>query len=172
MTNLAVNGIESADVLALVRTPNVRALAAGASLILLSVGGNDLSHGATRGTESPVAIADAVSAARARFVENFREILEALREANPTAPICVLGLYDPFGGEKGPGRLGASVILQWNSLVQETALSFRNVLVIPTFDLFYGRPDRLAADRYHPNTRAYAEISSRVMQAIGEIRRR
>jgi lysophospholipase L1-like esterase len=167
ITNIAVNGMESPEVRALVETPNVRTLAAGASLILLSAGGNDLSHGATRGTDSAVAIADAVSAARSRYVESLRGILEALREANPTAPICVLGLYDPFGNETGPGRLGASVVLQWNTLVQETALSFPNVFVIPTFDLFYGRPDRLGADRFHPNAKAYEEIAARVMQVAG-----
>ena len=167
LTNLAVNGVESPDVRALVETPNVRALAAGASLILLSVGGNDLSHGATRGTDSPAAIADAVSAARGRYVESLRGILEALRQANAAAPICVLGLYDPFGVQGGPGRLGASVVLQWNALAQETALSFGNVVVIPTFDLFYGRSDRLGADRYHPNAKAYAEIAARVMQVVG-----
>jgi lysophospholipase L1-like esterase len=167
LTNIAVNGMESPEVRTLVETPNVRALAAGASLILVSAGGNDLTHGVTRGTDSPAAIADSVSAARGRYVESLRGILEALREANPTAPIGVLGLYDPFGGEAGPGRLGASVILQWNTLAQETALSFPNVFVIPTFDLFYGRGDRLGADRYHPNAKAYAEIAARVMQVVG-----
>lgn len=172
LTNLAVNGMESPEVRALVETPNVRALAAGASLILLSAGGNDLTHGVTRGTDSPAAIADAVSAARGRYVESLRGILEALRQANPTAPICILGLYDPFGGQGGPGRLGASVILQWNALAQETALAFGNVFVIPTFDLFYGRGDRLSADRYHPNAKAYAEIAARVMQVVGGGRQR
>lgn len=164
LTNIAVNGMESPEVRTLVETPNVRALAAGASLILVSAGGNDLTHGVTRGTDSPAAIADSVSAARGRYVESLRGILETLREANPTAPIGVLGLYDPFGGEAGPGRLGASVILQWNTLAQETALSFPNVFVIPTFDLFQSRPDRLAADRYHPNRAGYAEIAHRILQ--------
>ncbi|MEP6993387.1 MAG: GDSL-type esterase/lipase family protein [Acidobacteriota bacterium] len=167
ITNIGVNGMESPEVRALVDTPNVRALAAGASLILVSAGANDLSHGVTRGSDSTAEIADAVAAARGRYVENLRRILETLREANPTATICVLGLYDPFGQQTGPGRIGASVIVQWNTLLQETALAFPNVYVVPTFDLFYGRPDRLAADRYHPNAKAYAEIAARVMQVAG-----
>ncbi|HEY1433882.1 MAG TPA: GDSL-type esterase/lipase family protein, partial [Thermoanaerobaculia bacterium] len=88
------------------------------------------------------------------------------REANPAARICVLGLYDPFGGEPSPGHLGASVILQWNALIAETALGFPNVSVIPTFDLFQGRPDRLSADHYHPNAQAYEEIARRVLQVV------
>lgn len=170
LTNLGVNGMESPEVLVLAETPNVRSLAASASLILVSAGGNDLSHAATslRGSRgAPASIADAVAQARGRYVESLRKILETLREANPTAPIGVLGLYDPFGGAEGAAKIGASVVVQWNALAQETALSFPNVFVVPTFDLFVGRPDRLAADRYHPNAGAYADIAARVLQVVG-----
>jgi lysophospholipase L1-like esterase len=164
ITNLAVNGMESPDILALVESPNVRALAAGASLILVSVGGNDLSHSLTRGAATEVA--DAMADSRGRYAKNLRSLLADLREANATARICVLGLYDPFGGDEARGRLGASVILQWNALIAETALSFPNVTVIPTFDLFQGRPDRLSADHYHPNAQAYEEIARRMLQVV------
>ncbi len=163
IANLAVNGMESPEVLALVETTNVRALAAGASLILVSVGGNDLSHSLTRGAE-PTDVADALAASRVRYAQNLRTILADLRDANPSARICVLGLYDPFDGDNGPGRVGASVILQWNTLITETALSFPNVTVVPTFDLFQGRPDRLSADHYHPDGKAYEEIARRILQ--------
>ena len=164
ITNLAVNGMESPEVRALVESANVRALAAGASLILVSVGGNDLSHSITRGA-APTDVAEAVAASRTSYAQNLRAILTTLREANPTARICVLGLYDPFGGDQGPGaRIGASVILQWNTLIAETALAFPNVSVIPTFDLFQGRPDRLSADHYHPDGKAYEEIARRMLQ--------
>jgi lysophospholipase L1-like esterase len=166
ITNLAVNGMESPEVLAIVESPNVRALAARANLILVSAGGNDLSHGITRGPAA-TELADAVTESRNRYARSLRGILAALREANPSARICVLGLYDPFGDEqKGSGRLGASVILQWNELIAETALAFPNVSVIPTFDLFQGRPDRLSADHYHPNAQAYEEIAKRVLQVV------
>jgi lysophospholipase L1-like esterase len=165
ITNLAVNGMESPEVLSLVQSANVRALAAGASLILVSVGGNDLSHSLARGA-APTDVVDAVADSRARYVQNLRAILAALRESNPSARICVLGLYDPFGGEKGSGRVGASVILQWNTLITETALAFSNVTVVPTFDLFQGRPDRLSADHYHPDAKAYEEIARRMLQVV------
>ncbi len=165
ITNLAVNGTESTEILALVDSPNVATLAARASLILVSAGGNDLSHAATRGS-APTAIADALAQARGRYVQNLRAILAALRRANPDAPICLLGLYNPFEGDAGSGRIGASVILQWNTLIAETALAFPKVSVIPTFDLFQGRPDRLSADHYHPNAQAYEEIARRMLQVV------
>jgi lysophospholipase L1-like esterase len=168
LTNLGVGGSESPEVLALAESPTVRARAAEADLILLSVGGNDLSHSASAlGDRSASGLADAVSEARGRYVENLRGILRALREANPTAPILVVGLYDPFSGEAGPGRLGSSVILQWNTLAAETALAFPDVTVIPTFDIFQGRTDRLAADKYHPNREGYRLIAERMLQVGG-----
>jgi lysophospholipase L1-like esterase len=65
-----------------------------------------------------------------------------------------------------PGRLSRSVILGWNSLVAETALAFDGVHVVPTFDLFDGRPDRLAPDKFHPNRKGYALIAERVAQLL------
>jgi lysophospholipase L1-like esterase len=169
LTNLGVNGLTSSDIRTTVESANVRDLAAAADLILVSAGGNDLSHAAARGSSSPAEIADAVADARALYAQNLRAILTTLREANPTAPIGLLGLYDPFGGgagSPGPGRLGASVILLWNGIAAETALAYPGVFVIPTFDLFQGRPDRLSADKYHPNRKGYEEVAKRIVQAL------
>jgi lysophospholipase L1-like esterase len=107
-----------------------------------------------------------VGAARGRYTANLRQILSRLREVNPRAPVYVVGLYDPFGEEGPQARLGASVILSWNTLIGETALSFPKVFVVPTFDLFQGRPDRLAVDRFHPNGRGHQAIADRILQSI------
>jgi lysophospholipase L1-like esterase len=164
MANLAVNGAESSDVVRVLQSENVGRLAASADWILLSVGGNDLSH-ATReaaGANSPLEI----SAARTRYASNLRQILSRLREVNPGAPIYVLGLYDPFTEDRSRTRLVSSVVLSWNSLIEETALSFARVFVVPTFDLFYERPDRLSADHLHPNGKGHQAIAQRLLQLL------
>ncbi len=166
IANLAVNGAESRDVRALVSSENVRRLAASADLILLSVGANDLSHALPRTSGSAIAAVEEIGRTRAKFTANLREIFARLRQSNPKAPVYVLGLYDPFGEERSPARVGASIILSWNAVLQETALSFPGVFVIPTFDLFYGRADRLAADHFHPNRKGYDAIARRVEQLI------
>ena len=166
MANLGVNGAESADVRVVVATPNVRTLAASADTILLSAGGNDLSHAVTRDPRSPLELAVAVEKARDAYLANLRAILKDLREANPSCPIYLIGLYDPFGLQGPESRLGRSVILGWNNLVAETALALPAIHVVPTFDLFDGRPDRLAVDRFHPNRKGYALIAERVVQLL------
>lgn len=166
VANLAVNGAESGDVLEVVRTPNAARLAGGADWILLSVGGNDLSHAIPRIASSGAAPLDAIAAARSSYAANLREILTRIREANPSAPVYLIGLYDPLGNAGAQGRLGASVVRSWNSTLEETAFSFPGVTVVPTFDLFYGRPDRLAADHFHPNGKGHQAIADRVVQLL------
>ncbi len=168
IANLAVNGAESVEVRELVEGSNVRSLAASADWILLSVGGNDLSHAVPRGGGSPLAPVESVSRAKENYASNLRAILAVLREASPSAPIRVLGLYDPFEERGAASRLGASVILGWNALIEETALAFPDVLVVPAFDLFELRPDRLALDRFHPNRSGYELIAARILQGLPE----
>ena len=161
--NLAVAGAESSNLRSLVESSNVRSLAASANLILLSVGGNDLSHSITG---APAEALSGVAAARTRLAENLRAILTALRAANPSAPIRVLGLYQPFTGSGREARIGESLVLAWSTLVAETSLGYGNVTAVPVFDLFAGRSDRLAADRFHPNREGYRAIADRVIQTL------
>ena len=167
MANLAVNGAESSDVVKALGSENVRRLAVSADWILLSVGANDLSHAVPREaagtTSSPL---EEIVASRTRYAGNLRQILSRLREANPRAPVYLLGLYDPFGEEGPAARVGASVILSWNTLIEETALSFPKVTVVPTFDLFYGRPDRLAVDHFHPRSSGHQAMADRILQLL------
>lgn len=168
VANLSVNGAESPEVVELVSSANVKSLAASADVILLSIGGNDLSHAVPRGPEPAAGMkaVEDVAVARARFAQNLRGALTTLRAANPSAPILVVGLYDPFGQAGPAGRLGSSVILQWNAIQQETALSFPKTYVVPTFDLFDGRPDRLGVDKFHPNRAGYEAMAARMIQLI------
>ena len=168
IANLSVNGAESSELKELCASANVRTLAASADVILVSIGGNDLSHAVPRGPEPGVRTVEDVATARSRYAENLRAILRDLRGANPGARILLLALYDPFGGSGPGGRLGSSVIVRWNDVIAETALAYPNTSVVPTFDLFEGRPDRLANDRFHPNRNGYAAIATRIVQLLPE----
>lgn len=169
LVNLGVNGAESADVLAVVEKPNVKSLAASADAILVSAGGNDLSHAVTRDLSSPAEAAARIEKARETYRANLRTILKDLRQANPKCPIAVIGLYNPFGTPGPEGSLGRSVLLEWIGSAERVALEFPGVRVVPTFDLFDGRPDRLAADRFHPNRKGYALITDRILEVLPDL---
>ena len=62
--------------------------------------------------------------------------------------------------------MARQTLLKWNVALEEAALEDGNALVVPTFDVFDGRPDRLSPDRFHPGAEGYAEIAARVFQTL------
>lgn len=160
--NLAVEGLESTGLREILSHPEARALASEADAVLVSIGGNDLSHAIGRAAgESPLA---ALSAARRTFEGNLEAILGDLRKLNPTAPIALLLPYDPFT-EGDMAAVGAGVILDWNASAAKIAAE-HDVRAVPTFDLFERRPDRLAGDKFHPNAEGYRLIAERLRQVL------
>lgn len=168
--NLAIDGSETGDFLRKVDEPAVRARIAGASLILLSIGGNDLSHsirgGALPGAGGETgAESDPTAPALRTASLNLQRILSAVRGANGSSPIRILGLYDPFP-EGFDRRMARQTLLKWNVALEEASFGVENALVVPTADVFDGRPDRLSPDRFHPGVEGYSEIAARVFQTL------
>jgi lysophospholipase L1-like esterase len=165
LANLGVDGATSEDLRRLSESANVAALARSADLIVVSVGGNDLSRSVPRSAGTPVQMVEEIGRSRDRFAENLRAILTRLRQANPTAPISVFALYNPFSSDRR-AQIGSSVIARWNALIQETALSYPGTIVVPTFDLFQSGAENLSADQFHPNGKGYALIAERIAQGL------
>jgi lysophospholipase L1-like esterase len=169
--NLAVDGAETGDLLRKTDDREVQGKVAAAQLILLSIGGNDLSHslrdfggpGAPGGATEP--LADPTAAARATASLNLHKILSAIRAANGSSPIRLLGLYNPFP-EGFDRKMARQILLRWNVVLEEAALADGNALVVPTADVFADRPDRLSPDRFHPGAEGYAEIAARIVQTL------
>ena len=160
--NLAVAGAESSDLREVVASANVRSLASSASLILLSIGGNDLSH-SVGGAGEPAEALSAVSAARARLAANLRAILSELRAANPSAPICVLALYQPFSGDGREIRVGASLVL---ALIGGAGPLFSSSVANASLReaLQHAPPNALTVVAYGPVTRAFISSPDRELR--------
>ncbi|HEY3349096.1 MAG TPA: GDSL-type esterase/lipase family protein [Thermoanaerobaculia bacterium] len=164
--NLAVDGSETGDFLRKVEDAAVQGRIAGASLILVSIGGNDLSHSlrsvvpGEAGAES-----DPTAPALRAASPNLQKIFSLLRVSNPSAPIRILGLYDPFP-EGFDRKVARATLLKWNVALEEASNGVENALVVPTADVFDGRPDRLSPDRFHPGAEGYTEIAARVFQTL------
>jgi lysophospholipase L1-like esterase len=163
LTNLAVPGAEAGDLLRQLDAPGVLAQVSAARLILLSAGGNDLTH-ALRGSAGE---GDAEpEAALARTTERLHAIVARLRAANPTAPIRLLGLYNPFEILPSEEAQARAQLLDWNVGAERAAIAQHGVLVVPTADLFADRPDRLAVDRFHPGPKGHDAIAQRVLSTL------
>ena len=162
LENLAVDGIESEGLKEVLSHPYAHSLASSARVILLSIGGNDLSHAVPRGMR--MSLPEEIVRSRHRLEKNLEDVLSALRSGNPSARIVMLGLYDPFSSSDSAAAASA-VVVDWNASIEKIALRHR-VQTVPVLDLFEGRPDRLAPDRFHPNRRGYELIAERVMQVL------
>ncbi|HEU4522029.1 MAG TPA: GDSL-type esterase/lipase family protein [Thermoanaerobaculia bacterium] len=154
--NIAVNGARTADLLRQLESANVRRLISEANTIIISIGGNDLWGGTdwqSAPPQDPAAVMDEVLGRVARAIE-------IVRQANPTARIFLIGLYNPF-------RLPqlTPLVSQWNARVIERFSQDPNVTVVQTADLFSHR-DRLALDRFHPGGEGYELIARRIADAL------
>jgi lysophospholipase L1-like esterase len=162
--NLAADGSETGDFLRKMEEADMARRIAAANLILVSIGGNDLSH-SLRSVAPGEAATDPTATALRDSSINLQRILPLLRKSNPSAPIRILGLYNPFP-ESFDRRLAKETLLKWNVALEEASYTVSGASVVPTADLFDERPDRLSPDRFHPGPNGYGEISSRILSTL------
>ena len=162
--NLAVDGSETGDFLGKMEEADVVRRVAAANLILVSIGGNDLSH-SLRSVVPGETATDPTAAALTAASLNLQRILSLLRKANGSSPIRLLGLYNPFP-ETFDKRMAKETLLKWNVALEEASYSVFGASVVPTADLFDERPDRLSSDRFHPGPNGYGEIASRILSTL------
>jgi lysophospholipase L1-like esterase len=156
--NLAVDGLESEGLLETLSHPHARELVASAGMIVLSIGGNDLTHSLPRVLTGE----SGVDAARRAFAANVERIFAQLRAGNPSAPVFALLLYNPYPDARAAG---SEALIDWNAAIQRAAAR-HGVRAVPTEDLFDGRRERLSADRFHPSAAGHALIARRILEEL------
>jgi len=163
VTNLAVSGAKTSDLLALLMKSGVQYSLAKADLILLTIGGNDLNPGWDKLGEIDL---NTYRGDIESFRKNGKAILDLIRSVNETSPIYWLGLYDPF--EDIPELKGSTQnVISWNSALMDFAADYKEVYMIPIYDLFQGQTKKLLyTDHFHPNQMGYRLMAERVLQKI------
>ncbi|HUP60231.1 MAG TPA: GDSL-type esterase/lipase family protein [Thermoanaerobaculia bacterium] len=160
VTNLGINGARTANVLRLLSQPATRDAVRRASVVVLSIGGNDLFGSAIERWRAMLAPRLATRFAAARVAR----VVTRIRRINPSARIILLGLYNPYRR----GSLGEWVDVQvarWDSRIIATFATVRAVTVIRITDLLV-KPRTISVDRFHPSAAGYRAIAERVWSAI------
>jgi lysophospholipase L1-like esterase len=154
--NLGVNGAQTTDVLARLRTKRVRESIAAADAVVLSVGANDLfrtPHAREEIMRAPLAVAE-------RILGSIKTIVAEIHTINPRTRVLLLGGYNPV-----PRHEWASTINQYLGMWDATlAAHFEDdarVAVVKMADIV--TPQRLSRyDSFHPGAQAYQEAAKRI----------
>ena len=160
ITNLGINGAQTADLIARLRQERVRSAVAAADAIVLSIGANDLFRSPAAREETlraPLQVAD-------RILVRIEQIVTDLHAINPRVEILILGGYNPV-----PAHPFASLINDylrlWDTTLAERLQKNPNVSVVRIADLVDAQ--RLSRrDNFHPGGAAYEEASKRIASIL------
>ena len=104
-----------------------------------------------------------------KFKRNYDQILHEIREINSTAPIIIMGLYNPITivtDEKSEFDL---ILNDWNETIQETAFSDSNVCYVPIDHLFDTNANLVYhTDFFHPNSKGYQLVIEEIVNSMQE----
>lgn len=161
VVNLGINGARTANVRALLQDRSAQAQIRAASLIVLSIGGNDL-------------YGDSIARVLARVFPNVeqeltilrvQQVVASLRRLNATARIDVLGVYNPYHHSPLSAWLDEQVN-RWDARLVWSFAAWPRVNVIRIADVLQ-RDDRISPlDRFHPASIGYSLIASRIAASM------
>jgi lysophospholipase L1-like esterase len=159
LTQLAVGGYRTEDVLRQLDSSEVQGYIRDADYIVMTIGGNDLfTPGGEVNLETIQPLFEPAAA-------GIRTIFERLVELNPDAEIYYSGLFNPFLSLENGADISRAAE-RFNHLIFNITTEIPQVTFVPTFDLFLkeGLDGRsyLSADRYHPSQEGYARMADRI----------
>lgn len=161
VTNLAVAGAVVGDLRTLVGQGAYEPDLTKASLIIMSIGGNDLN--ALQGQDKATLTLDFKEILDAYKVD-FEAIVKRIRQVNPDVQVAVVGLYDPYNN-KNPEQ--TKLLLEWNYETRLMVHEDGNMVYIPTYELFQHHLDAyLAFDNFHPSGEGY-NLIAQLLYEIG-----
>lgn len=163
LTNSAVKGQTSAQLLSQIKQKEIQRQMANADLILLTIGGNDL-------FQSGQALMNLDNYNKNEmedpYLKNLQKIYSTIRSINKKATIFHIGLYNPFI-EMEDSKRTSQIVREWNYDSANLAANYKKIVFVPTFDLFeLNVNDYLFNDQFHPNAAGYKLIGERVSSLI------
>lgn len=164
ISNFGVPKYTTMDILKLLQNKKVVKNIEEANYIILYVGTNDFRQSAQY-VFKPLPYKK-LSKGKNLYMEHLLRIIHVLRDANPFAPIIVLGLYHPYVEYENQKEI-YETIEEWNKGIKKVTQNFPQTYFIPTADLFINRDKkRYFSDSLHLNERGYDLLSERVTDSL------
>ena len=163
LSNLAIKGQVSDQAVKQLQKPEIRRQVRTADAIIMTIGGNDLFQG---GQALEHLSSEENNQVKAVFLENLDKVIQEIRKVNPDAAVYYVGLYNPFN-DLEDAKTTSAIVRQWNFDSAELAADYKEIVYVPTFDLFeLNTNDYLFNDKFHPNAAGYNLIAERVASLI------
>jgi len=165
LVNLGIKGLTSSELVEQMKQKEIERQIGQADIILMTIGGNDLFLGGQSLTDLSEA---SISGLEEAYINHLKTILTSIRAVNTEATVYLLGLYNPFS-EFQNGELMSTVVRNWNSKTAETLAQYSRAVLVPTYDLFQLKAEKLLfTDHFHPNETGYRLMAGRVAALIAD----
>ncbi|HFI0238858.1 TPA: SGNH/GDSL hydrolase family protein [Streptococcus suis] len=153
-----------------------------ANLLTITVGGNDLRKVIIKNiTNLKLSTFDKPAKEYGKRLES---IIQVARKDNPTLPIYVIGIYNPFFLSLPELTEMQVIVDKWNTTTEETVAKYENVYFVGINDLLYRGLEGEAGisqlnqsqsnnllfeeDQFHPNNTGYEIIKKAVLEKMNE----
>jgi lysophospholipase L1-like esterase len=166
LQNYGVDGLTAPQLSSMLsQQDRVKTSVSQADILLVSIGGNDL----FRGGETLMNLDEKqVAQLQKTFNGQLDQIVKNLRQLNSTAPVYVMGLYNPFPYLNN-AETANKLVRAWNSQEAETISAYGKTIFVPTFDLFQQNIQGLLhTDMFHPNAKGYRLMAERLAGLLAE----
>lgn len=165
LDNRGKNGRRSDQLLSLLEDGHYDEKLSEADLITMTLGGNDVMK---------IVKADIFSLKKEmfekelpRFEKRYTEIVRQIRQRNQTAPIILIGFYNPFSIVTDEDTPFITIIDEWNTSILEIATKDRNACFVPIADLFTTNNEMVYhTDFFHPNASGYEKMTARIIESM------
>lgn len=163
--NLAKRGRRSDQFLKQLEKEDVQQALVEADYIVFTIGGNDLMK-VIKGNFIKMQLSDFYKEL-VHFDSRIVELFSTLRLYNPTAPIIVAGLYNPFSVVTNEVKEFEQIIADWNQSIVDEVEKDGNACYVPVEDLFDSNENLVYhTDFFHPNSKGYDLMEERFVEQI------
>lgn len=157
--NEAIYGLESSGILTQLSNVSIRGKLDEADYFILFIGTNDLIN--SNGGNLENLKHEKIKKGQKEYLKNLSAIHNILTDKNEKAPILLLGLYNPYPDSAAI----EAVIDDWNKELIKAAKKEKQVVYIPTNDLFKGKDKKkYFSDSLHLNDKGYKLITDRILE--------
>ncbi len=136
-----------------------------ADIIVMTIGGNDIMRIVKKDLFH--LRVDVFDQELLEYTKRYGQILAEIRSINPTAPIILMGLYNPFSIVTDEVNEFDEIITSWNKAIFNFAYSDINACFVPVDDLFNSNANMVYhTDFFHPNSKGYEQMTDRIIESI------